>query len=157
MLITWLSISYVSLICCIYHHVCVLGKHDGQKRRRLESAGQENRSPTPSVSGRRAELEVKPDTPAITSVRSRLELLSQTHEGEKVIPEPGQAKNQKACALDQRLELVLAHLIISRTPIAGVLASGNVNQNGSFLNDELVKMADLQALLFSLLWCDTLI
>ncbi|KAF3854244.1 hypothetical protein F7725_022299 [Dissostichus mawsoni] len=48
--------------------------NDGQKRRRLEAAGQENCSPKPS-SGRKAELETKPDTPMVSSVRSRGELL----------------------------------------------------------------------------------
>ncbi|KAM3610054.1 uncharacterized protein V6R79_024520 [Siganus canaliculatus] len=50
---------------------------DGQKRRRLEAAGQENRSPKPSSSGCRAELEIKPDTPIVPSVRSRVQQLTQ--------------------------------------------------------------------------------
>ncbi|RVE72304.1 hypothetical protein OJAV_G00060520 [Oryzias javanicus] len=55
--------------------------NDGQKRPRLESAGQENRSPKPSSSGRLAELQAKPDTPIVPSVRSRVQLFSQTQEG----------------------------------------------------------------------------
>jgi len=54
---------------------------DGQKRRRLEAAGQENWSPKPSSSGRLAELETKPDTPMVPSVRSRVQLLTQRRDG----------------------------------------------------------------------------
>lgn len=59
----------------------VLEVNDGQKRRRLEAAGQENRSPKPSSSGRLAELETKPDTPMVPSVRSRVQQLTQRREG----------------------------------------------------------------------------
>ncbi|XP_071391544.1 anillin, actin binding protein 2 isoform X2 [Centroberyx affinis] len=59
--------------------------NDGQKRRRLETAGQENRSPGPSSSGRSAELEMKPDTPAISSIRSRVQQLTQRREGGAVL------------------------------------------------------------------------
>ncbi|XP_034541439.1 anillin isoform X3 [Notolabrus celidotus] len=67
---------------------------DGQKRRRLEAAGQENRSPKPSTSGRRAELEAKADTPIVPSVRSRLHLLTQRQEGiaplaQRCLSDPG--------------------------------------------------------------------
>ncbi|KAF6724498.1 Actin-binding protein anillin [Oryzias melastigma] len=55
--------------------------NEGQKRPRLESAGQENRSPKPSSSGRLAELQAKPDTPIVPSVRSRVQLFSQRQEG----------------------------------------------------------------------------
>ncbi|KAM9753840.1 anillin, actin binding protein 2 isoform 6-T6 [Menidia menidia] len=51
--------------------------NDGLKRRRLEAAGQENRSPKQTSSGRLAELETKPDTPIVPSVRSRVQLLTQ--------------------------------------------------------------------------------
>ncbi|KAM7396309.1 hypothetical protein PAMP_019358 [Pampus punctatissimus] len=56
--------------------------NDGQKRRRLEAAGQENRSPKPSSSRRLAELDMKPDTPMVPSVRSRVQQLTQRREGE---------------------------------------------------------------------------
>ncbi|KAM3870020.1 anillin, actin binding protein 2 [Diretmus argenteus] len=59
--------------------------NDSQKRRRLERAGQENRSPEPSSSGRSAELEMRPDTPAIASVRSRVQQLTQRREGGAVL------------------------------------------------------------------------
>ncbi|KAM4619187.1 anillin, actin binding protein 2 [Polymixia lowei] len=59
--------------------------NDGQKRRRLERAGQENRSPIPSSSGRSAEQELKPDTPAIPSIRSRVHQLTQRREGGPVL------------------------------------------------------------------------
>lgn len=62
--------------CCF----CVSETNDGQKRRRLEAAGQENRWPEAS-SGRRAELEAKPDTPIVPSVRSRVQLLTQRRDG----------------------------------------------------------------------------
>ncbi|KAM7003275.1 anillin, actin binding protein 2 isoform 2-T2 [Tautogolabrus adspersus] len=67
---------------------------DGQKRRRLEAAGQENRSPKPSFSGRRLELETKPDTPMVPSVRSRVHLLTQRQEGvaplaQRCLSDPG--------------------------------------------------------------------
>lgn len=55
--------------------------NDGQKRRRLEASGQENRSPKPSSSGRIAELETKPDTPMVPSVRSRVQELTQRRGG----------------------------------------------------------------------------
>lgn len=55
--------------------------NDGQKRRRLDGAGQENCSPKLSSSQRLAELGIKPDTPIVPSVRSRLEQLSQRREG----------------------------------------------------------------------------
>ncbi|CAJ1057056.1 anillin isoform X4 [Xyrichtys novacula] len=68
---------------------------DGQKRRRLEPAGQENCSPKASTStGRRAELETKPDTPMVPSVRSRVRLLTQNQEGsaplaQRCLSDPG--------------------------------------------------------------------
>ncbi|XP_042352857.1 anillin isoform X2 [Plectropomus leopardus] len=67
---------------------------DGQKRRRLEAAGQENRSPKPSSSGRHAELETKPDTPMVPSVRSRVQQLTQRREGaaplaQRCLSDPG--------------------------------------------------------------------
>lgn len=55
--------------------------NDGQKRRRLESAGRENHSPKPSSSGRIIELQTKPDTPMVPSVRSRVQLLTQKRDG----------------------------------------------------------------------------
>ncbi|KAM6946375.1 anillin, actin binding protein 2 [Aplochiton taeniatus] len=58
--------------------------NDCQKRRRLDLIGQENRSPKPS-SRRLAELEVKGDTPAILSVRSRVQQLTQHREGGPVL------------------------------------------------------------------------
>lgn len=58
--------------------------NDNQKRRRLEAAGQENRSPKPSSSGRFVELETKPDTPIVPSVRSRVQQLSQRRDGNHI-------------------------------------------------------------------------
>ncbi|XP_031735189.1 anillin, actin binding protein 2 isoform X4 [Anarrhichthys ocellatus] len=67
---------------------------DGQKRRRLEAAGQENRSPKASSSGRLAELDTKPDTPMVPSVRSRVQQLTQRREGgaplaQRCLSDPG--------------------------------------------------------------------
>ncbi|XP_035013143.1 uncharacterized protein si:dkey-30c15.10 isoform X3 [Hippoglossus stenolepis] len=53
---------------------------DGQKRRRLDAAGQENRSPKPSSSGRLAELGIKADTPMVPSVQSRVHQLTHRRE-----------------------------------------------------------------------------
>ncbi|XP_041652551.1 anillin isoform X5 [Cheilinus undulatus] len=69
-------------------------ENDGQKRRRLEAAGQENRSPKPFSSGRLVELETKPDTPMVPSVRSRIQLLTQRQEGvaplaQRCLSDPG--------------------------------------------------------------------
>lgn len=58
---------------------------DGQKRRRLESAGRENHSPKPSSSGRQLELQTKPDTPMVPSVRSRVQLLTQKRGGNQPV------------------------------------------------------------------------
>ncbi|XP_047453441.1 anillin isoform X5 [Mugil cephalus] len=60
--------------------------NSGQKRRRLETAGQENCSPdspssSSSSSGRLTELQMKPDTPMVPSVRSRVQQLTQRREG----------------------------------------------------------------------------
>lgn len=55
--------------------------NEGLKRRRLEAAGQENRSPKPSSSRRLAELETKPDTPIVPSVRTRVQQLTQRRDG----------------------------------------------------------------------------
>ncbi|KAF7650387.1 hypothetical protein LDENG_00126680 [Lucifuga dentata] len=67
--------------------------NDSQKRRRLEVAGQENRSPKPSSSGRLFELEMKPDTPIVPSVRSRVQQLTQRPEGallaQRCLSDPG--------------------------------------------------------------------
>ncbi|XP_060932454.1 anillin, actin binding protein 2 [Limanda limanda] len=54
--------------------------NDGQKRRRLDAAGQENRSPKPSSSGRLAELGIKADTPMVPSVQSRVHQLTHRRE-----------------------------------------------------------------------------
>ncbi|XP_033978093.1 anillin isoform X10 [Trematomus bernacchii] len=67
--------------------------NDGQKRRRLEAAGQENCSPKPSF-GRKAERETKPDTPMVSSVRSRVQQLTQRREGgaplaQRCLSDPG--------------------------------------------------------------------
>ncbi|XP_029524096.1 anillin-like isoform X3 [Oncorhynchus nerka] len=62
--------------------------NDVQKRRRLEVLGEENVSPTKKFSTRDrhryAEL-VKPDTPALCSVRSRVQQLTQRREGGHVL------------------------------------------------------------------------
>ncbi|XP_068170239.1 anillin, actin binding protein 2 isoform X2 [Antennarius striatus] len=67
--------------------------NDGQKRRRLEASGRENRSPKPSSSARLAELEAKPDTPIVPSVRSRVQQLSQRRDGvplaQRCMSDPG--------------------------------------------------------------------
>ncbi|XP_029552039.1 anillin-like isoform X2 [Salmo trutta] len=59
--------------------------NDVKKRRRLKLLGEENFSPNKSSSSRDhlccAELEVKPDTPALCSVRSRVQQLTQRREG----------------------------------------------------------------------------
>ncbi|XP_030222089.1 anillin, actin binding protein 2 isoform X1 [Gadus morhua] len=59
-------------------------RNDGQKRQRLDRAGQENLSPTTS-SGRSTEQALRPDTPAINSVRSRVQQLTQRREGGPVL------------------------------------------------------------------------
>lgn len=59
--------------------------NDGQKRRRLGAAGQENRSPKPFSSGRLAELETKADTPMVPSVLSRVQQLTQRREGNPTV------------------------------------------------------------------------
>nr|XP_057943546.1 anillin, actin binding protein 2 isoform X5 [Doryrhamphus excisus] len=51
--------------------------NDGQKRPRLESRGQENRTPRASPCGRGAELLIKPDTPMVPSVQQRVQQLAQ--------------------------------------------------------------------------------
>ncbi|XP_054632143.1 anillin isoform X7 [Dunckerocampus dactyliophorus] len=51
--------------------------NDGQKHPRLESSGQENCTPVASSSGRGAELMIKPDTPIVPSVRTRVQQLAQ--------------------------------------------------------------------------------
>ncbi|XP_010882371.2 anillin isoform X2 [Esox lucius] len=62
---------------------------DVQKRRRLEAFGEENVTPEKrSSSGTRlgfAEFEVKPDTPAICSIRSRVQQLTQRRGGGPVL------------------------------------------------------------------------
>ncbi|XP_076589827.1 anillin, actin binding protein 2 [Chaetodon auriga] len=67
--------------------------NDGQKRRRLGAAGQENRSPKPSSSLREAELETKPDTPMVPSVQSRIQQLTQRRDGaplaQRCLSDPG--------------------------------------------------------------------
>ncbi|XP_044049718.1 anillin isoform X12 [Siniperca chuatsi] len=68
--------------------------NDGQKRRRLEAAGEENRSPKSSSAGCLAELETKPDTPMVPSVRSRVQQLTQRREGgaplaQRCLSDPG--------------------------------------------------------------------
>ncbi|XP_061775914.1 anillin-like isoform X7 [Nerophis ophidion] len=51
--------------------------NDSQKRPRLEMVGRENRSPRASSSGREAEVMIKPDTPIVPSVRSRVQQLAE--------------------------------------------------------------------------------
>lgn len=58
---------------------------DGQKRRRLESAGRENHSPKPSSSGHQIELQTKSDTPMVPSVCSRVQLLTQKRDGSQPV------------------------------------------------------------------------
>lgn len=72
--------SHYILSMLLFMFIMYKGK-DGQKRRRLESAGRENHSPKPSSSGRQIELQTKPDTPMVPSVRSRVQLLTQKRGG----------------------------------------------------------------------------
>ncbi|XP_056137710.1 anillin, actin binding protein 2 [Lampris incognitus] len=70
------------------------GMNYGQKRQRLERAGLENCSPKPLSYGRLAKQEVKPDTPVIQSVRSRVQQLAQKRDGgpvftQKCLSDPG--------------------------------------------------------------------
>lgn len=60
---------------------CFSEVRDGQKRRRLEAAGQENQTPKPSTSRRLVEQETKPDTPMVPSIRSRVLQLTQRQDG----------------------------------------------------------------------------
>ncbi|XP_075899044.1 anillin, actin binding protein 2 isoform X5 [Nelusetta ayraudi] len=67
---------------------------DGQKRRRLEAAGQENQSPKSSTSRRLVEQETKPDTPMVPSIRSRVVQLTQRQDGgpplaQRCLSDPG--------------------------------------------------------------------
>ncbi|XP_016308482.1 actin-binding protein anillin-like isoform X2 [Sinocyclocheilus anshuiensis] len=67
------------------------------KKRRLAAVGEENLDPKKSPARthlRLAELEVKPDTPAITSIRSRVQQLSQRRDGgtglvQRCLSDPG--------------------------------------------------------------------
>ncbi|KAK2841703.1 hypothetical protein Q5P01_011903 [Channa striata] len=68
--------------------------NDGQKRRCLEAAGQENHSPKPSTSAHLAELGTKLDPPIFSSVRPRIPQLSQKREGgtppaQRCLSDPG--------------------------------------------------------------------
>lgn len=69
------------MLCLCLSQFFLSEMNDGQKRRRLEAAGQENRSPKPSSSGRIAELEMKPDTPMVPSIRSRVQQLTRRQDG----------------------------------------------------------------------------
>ncbi|XP_066540264.1 anillin, actin binding protein 2 isoform X2 [Hoplias malabaricus] len=70
------------------------------KRRRLAAEGVENQNPllqsaASSSRSRRAELEVKPDTPAITSIRLRVQQLTQRRDGgaalvQRCMSDPGE-------------------------------------------------------------------
>lgn len=72
------SVIYLPLLIVL---VYISEVNDGQKRRRLGVAGQENRSPKPSTSGRLFELGTKPDTPIVPSVHSRVQQLTQRRDG----------------------------------------------------------------------------
>ncbi|XP_028263749.1 anillin, actin binding protein 2 isoform X2 [Parambassis ranga] len=68
--------------------------NDRQKRRCLEAAGQENCSPKASSSSRLTELQTKPDTPMIPSVRCRVQQLTQqreegTSQPQRCLSDPG--------------------------------------------------------------------
>lgn len=70
---------------CVSVCVYIINKgNDGQKRQRLELAGRENRSPKPSSSRPITELQTKPDTPMVPSVRSRVQLLTQKQDGNQL-------------------------------------------------------------------------
>ncbi|XP_026168002.1 anillin, actin binding protein 2 isoform X2 [Mastacembelus armatus] len=55
--------------------------NDGHKRQRLDRAGQENHSPKRFKSGHLAEQAIKPDTPIVPSIRSRVQQLTRRREG----------------------------------------------------------------------------
>uniref|UniRef100_A0A3B4F3W7 Actin-binding protein anillin-like n=1 Tax=Pundamilia nyererei TaxID=303518 RepID=A0A3B4F3W7_9CICH len=88
----------ISMVCC----------SEVQKRRRVEAAGQENHCPEASSSGRRAELETKPDTPIVPSVRSRVQQLTQRRDGgappaQRCLSDPGGDSKGEA-EFNQRME-----------------------------------------------------
>uniref|UniRef100_A0A674N058 Anillin, actin binding protein 2 n=1 Tax=Takifugu rubripes TaxID=31033 RepID=A0A674N058_TAKRU len=67
---------------------------DGQKRRRVEPAGRENRSPEASSSGRLAGLQTRAEPPTVPSVRSRVQLLTRRQDGgaplaQRCLSDPG--------------------------------------------------------------------
>lgn len=83
----------------------VLEVNDVQKRRRLKLLGEENVSPNKSSSSRDhlccAELEVKPDTPALCSVRSRVQQLTQRREGKRITPPPKITNSEPVYSIDR--------------------------------------------------------
>lgn len=85
-LLWYWQLLYIFTLSLVVYLFCVSEVSDGQKRRRLEAAGQENCSPTPSNSGRLAELGTKPDTPIVPSIRSRVHQLTQRREGNPTFP-----------------------------------------------------------------------
>ncbi|XP_038561792.1 anillin isoform X7 [Micropterus salmoides] len=99
--------------------------NDGQKRRRLEAAGEENRSPKPSSSGRLAELDTKPDTPMVPSVRSRVQQLSQRREGNPTFA--GGAPLAQRCLSDPGADSPSA-IIQEKGFRAHLLGEGEFNQ-----------------------------
>ncbi|XP_045894132.1 anillin isoform X6 [Micropterus dolomieu] len=99
--------------------------NDGQKRRRVEAAGEENRSPKPSSSGRLAELDTKPDTPMVPSVRSRVQQLSQRREGNPTFA--GGAPLAQRCLSDPGADSPSA-IIQEKGFRAHLLGEGEFNQ-----------------------------
>lgn len=83
---------------------CLADVNDVQKRRRLEVLGNENVSPTKKSSTRDrlrcAEL-VKPDTPALCSVRSRVQQLTQRREGKRITPPPKITNSEPVYSIDR--------------------------------------------------------
>lgn len=97
----WICVLF-SLCIFVSVFLCnITGVNDGQKRRRLEPTGRENRSPTPSSSGRAQELMIKLDTPIIPSVRSRVQQLTQRREGKLEL----KVLSQNYCATWQAVPL----------------------------------------------------
>ncbi|XP_053741491.1 anillin isoform X3 [Synchiropus splendidus] len=128
--------------------------NDGQKRRRLDVAGQENCSPKVSSSGRLAELKKRQDTPIVPSVRSRLEQLTQKHTGgaplaQRCLSDPGADNKQdkvfRECLLGedqfhQRVECFEA--LISKTEASPTPSPVSSQNRSDFVSGIQQKLQD---------------
>ncbi|KAM8862099.1 anillin, actin binding protein 2 isoform 4-T4 [Synchiropus picturatus] len=128
--------------------------NDGQKRRRLDVAGQENCSPKVSSSGRLAELKKRQDTPIVPSVRSRLEQLTQKHTGgaplaQRCLSDPGTDNKQdkvfRECLLGeeqfhQRVECFEA--LISKTEASPTPSPVSSQNRSDFVSGIQQKLQD---------------